>query len=218
MIGLTLLVAITAADAGPGPVLQPGILVQPDLIVGSCTLGFALDGADGNVYFAHAAHCGTVGGQVSSEQIQDFGVRVYDDAWDFSLIRVHPQYAQYVSGTVKGHPGIPTGVTSSHEPNTGDLLRLSGYGLGYHLTPTTQEQRIGVVTPSITPDEYCAEAMVSNHDSGGPVIHAPTGKALGIVSRPGSSCLPPAALIGPTLAGGIARAAAAGYDLQIRTG
>jgi hypothetical protein len=51
-------------------------------------------------------------------------------------------------------------------------------------------------------------------DSGGPLVHVRTGKALGIVSR---LCAGACSEEGPTVQGILAKAAAAGFPVTLRT-
>lgn len=217
MIATFLVGIIMMTGPSPAGVASQHEALQPGISVGGCTLGFALDGDDGRTYFAWAAHCGGVGHSVSSSGVSNFGVVVHTDHYDFSLIRVHPQYDHLVSGEVKGHPGVPTAVTTNQQTGHGHPLQFSGYALGYGAHPLTQENRAGIMTNQANTREYCATALVHWGDSGGPVIHTLTGSALGIVSRLGLNCLTPSSLTGPTIEGGLERAAQAGYHLTLRT-
>jgi hypothetical protein len=118
-----------------------------------------------------------------------------------------------VSPAVKGHPTYPRGVTSSTQTAVGDQLQLSGYGVGFGSTQPTQEQRRGTLQFDDA-DEYTAAAPLIFGDSGGPIVHIPTGQALGIVSR---LCVGLCTEEGPTVQGILAKAAARGLSLTLRT-
>jgi trypsin len=211
--------AMPAAGNHPANPLQPGDIVNGP--VGQCTLNFVFDGQGslaGNVYFGIAAHCVEPGNVMSSTGYAAFGTAVYDDDafTDFALIQVNTAVVPHVSSTVKGHPGLPTGVTSFAETNVGDTLKFSGYGLGFSSTSVTQERRVGVLI-SDNASTYCAEGPILFGDSGGPVLHGPTGKALGIVSALSISlvsCSP----TGPTVQASLNRASLDGFPIALRTG
>lgn len=194
--------------------LQPGDIVTGP--TGQCTLDFVFDGPGGEVYFGIAAHCIDLGDTMSSTAYGGFGTAVYDDDAfrDFGLIQVAATKVAHVSPVVKGHPGTPTGYTVSSGTSLGDLVAFSGYGVGFGAAPATQEDRVGVLF-SDSPTRYCVDGPVIFGDSGGPVIHVPTGKALGVVSHLAPEC--PAWLAGTTIEGAIARATFDGFPITLRT-
>lgn len=87
-----------------------------------------------------------------------------------------------MSPAVKGHPAYPKGSTVPADTLTGDQIQLSGYGLGYDTTTTTQEQRCAVMGFDDT-ELYTVTGRSTGAIRGGPLVHIGTGKALGIVSR-----------------------------------
>lgn len=210
------LIALTAAgvQATVDPI-QPG-----DPFDGICTLDFVFDGANGSVYFGTAGHCVDDGERVSTEGHGGFGTVVYvsddeGDRLDVALIEVDSDKEDAVEPTVKGHPGTPTGVTQDDGTQIGDRLLMSGYGVGYSTTQATRENRSAVLTFD-NRIRYCSEAPVSFGDSGGPIVHAETGQALGVVSRLDPlDC--PGTLFGPTVQGFLDQAADDGFDLTLRT-
>src|SRR4051794_11209487 len=148
----TLTTALAAAALAPGAAsaattLQPGAYMETD--VGSCTMNFVYTGG-GSTYLGTAAHCVTgVGQRVRDIDGTEFGSAAFvgdqnDTAWDFAFIKVAPEDVARVSPAVKGWPSFPKGFTTAAETLTGDSIQLSGYGLGYDTTPTTQEQRKAV--------------------------------------------------------------------------
>ncbi len=195
----------------PANALQPGDIANTP--AGQCTLNFVFDGG-GKVYFGIAAHCGEVGQSVSSTAYSNFGTIVYDDdvSTDFALIEVKSTVAPHVNAAVRGHPGRPTGVTNDVEVVAGDLVQFSGYGLGFGSTSATQEQRVGVITLD-SERAYCAQGPTIFGDSGGPVYHVSTGKALGFVSALSGLCNP----TGSTIAYAVSWASSHGFPVTLRT-
>jgi hypothetical protein len=63
-------------------------------------------------------------------------------------------------------------------------------------------------------EAYSALATLIFGDSGGPLAHVPTGKALGTVSR---LCIGLCQAEGPTVQGIVAKAAAQGFTVRLRT-
>lgn len=210
------LIALSASNAvgGLANPIQPGDSATSQ--GAGCTLNFVFDGPNGEVYVGIAAHCVNGGALVSTPGYVNFGTVVYDNDGpiDFALIRVHANNEASVDPSVRGHPTFPTGVAEFPETFAGDLLRFSGYGVGFSNHPLTREQRVGVLVTDSTV-HYCSEAPVSFGDSGGPVLHDATGKALGIVSGTGFGCA--SWLTGPTVSGAIAAAGSAGFPVTLRT-
>lgn len=208
------LLVATGVHAGVGDPIQPGDATD------GCTLDFVFDGADGRTYIGIAGHCVHESDRVSAIGHGPFGTVVYasDDAGprlDVALIRVDRDKETAVSPAVVGHPDTPTGVTQPGETAAGDLLQMSGYGVVYQTTQATRENRTAVLVDD-DPLRYCSQAPVSFGDSGGPIVHASTGKALGLVSRLDTGeC--PGTLVGPTIQAFLAQAAADGFDLTLRT-
>ncbi len=93
------------------------------------------------------------------------------------------------------------------------MIQLSAHGLGYGTTPTTQEKRTAVM--GYDDANYdTVTGPIHWGDSGGPLVHRRTGKALGIVSR---LCVGLCEEEGPTVEGLLAKAAARGFTVQVRT-
>jgi trypsin len=207
------------APAHAAESIQPGDVLYSD--DASCTLGFVVQGM-GQTYFLTAAHCVKPAAQVTLDDGTVLGRAVAegstldtptDPADDWALIEVRAELVPLVSGAVRGHPGTPSGVALSGETSFGDLIAHSGWGIPFFVTDVTREQRYGVLVDqdqgtwaSVGPDTY--------GDSGGPVIHVDTGKALGLVAQ---VCLGTCTSIGPTVEGILSRAALAGYNLTLRT-
>lgn len=206
--------AAQAPAAVPADPLQPGDLLDAPL--GECTLGFVLSGADGGTYFLTAGHCVEPGQIVSSPGFRRFGVVALDDDGprDVALIRVRAGHEEVVSARVAGHPAAPSGETRPRATAAGDRVAFSGHGVGFETAEATRSGRVGVLVSDST-SGYCVDGPVAWGDSGGPVIHVPSGGALGIVSRLGTDC--PATLAGATVQGARDRASELGVDVSLRT-
>ncbi len=215
------LTAMALAIALPGAAqaavtLQPGAYMETD--AGSCTLNFAYAGG-GKTYLGTAAHCvSSLGQPVRDIDGTAFGTVAFIGDQnvtqnDFAFIAVDPEDLGRVSAAVKGYPQYPKGSTVPADTLAGDAIQLSGYGLGYDTTPTTQEKRQAVMG-SDTTELYDVTGPIHWGDSGGPLVHVRTGKALGIVSR---LCAGACSEEGPTVQGILAKAAAAGFPVTLRT-
>jgi hypothetical protein len=219
-IAAVVVMVLAPASGHAADPLQPGDYVGTS--IGGCTLSFVYDGLGaqaGKVYLGTAAHCvERVGDLVEDEAGAQFGrVALIGDAditaLDYAFIEVLPDHVARVSAGVKGWPQFPTGYTTASETATGDVIQMSGYGLGYDRRAQTREQRIGVVM-SDTAAEYVVTGLDTWGDSGGPFVHKKSGKAYGIVSR---LCIGACTSEGPTVEGILAKAAGRGFTVRLRT-
>ena len=211
-------VALTCAPgASAQELIQPGAYHETS--VGACTLSFVYSGPSGQTLLGTAAHCvDRVGETVRDIDGVSWGKVAFigdadDTAEDFAFIAVDSEDLSRVRNGVKGHPQYPTGFTRSSETALGDVIQQSGYGLGFDLTAPTREQRKAVLTfddASI----WGIAGLMNFGDSGGPLIHVRTGKALGIESR---ICIGVCTDEGPTVEGILNRAAAARFPVTLRT-
>jgi hypothetical protein len=224
---LTPLAVATPTHAAPP--IQPGVSIT---MGGSyCTLNWIYDGTGpraGTVYGGTAAHCvESVGQRISLSEtslgpaIEEFGTVAYISAdLDTAFIEVDAGKLGQVNAAMKGHPAIPAGVASAEETAVGDVCQFSGYGVGFHLIPPTQESRVGVLVSNDGTQHYC-NGPVSPGDSGGPVGDVTVGnKALGIVNTLGVGIqdgLPIAGEGGVSMPALLADAAANGFPVQLRT-
>lgn len=182
-----------------------------------CTLGFVADSID-TTYFMTAAHCvDKVGDNVKTIDGVVFGdvaVKGNADASaaDWALVAVRPAFDDQVGAAVRGL-GVPTGVATPNETAVLDTLRVSGHGIPWFIDPTLRENRYGLVGYHDN-ELYDAIAMDTNGDSGGPIVHEETGQAFGLVSR---LCIGLCTSEGPTIQGVLAKAAAKGFDITLRT-
>jgi len=203
------------AVAGAAPI-QPGAYHETD--AGACTLNFIYDGG-GKVYAGTAAHCvSAIGQDVRDEDGVVFGDVAFigdEDATetDYAFIEIRASALSRVSPAVKGWPSYPTGATTSSQTAVGDQVVSSGYGLVFSLLALTREQRPALLTFDDAEIQTVLGALIFG-DSGGPLIHKPTGRALGIVSR---LCIGLCEEEGPTVEGLLAKAAARGFSVTLRT-
>lgn len=173
-------------------VIQPGSSIT---MGGSyCTLNWIYDGRDsqaGNVFGGTAAHCVSGVGQVvynsstslGTQQTRIGTVAYVSSTLDSALILIDTVRHADVVASLKGHPTIPTGVSTNSA--VGDLIQFSGHGIGFHLTQQTQESRVGVLAYDDGTQHY-VDGPVANGDSGGPVANITDGNtALGIVNTLG---------------------------------
>jgi hypothetical protein len=211
----------TAAPAAAQDPIQPGDYMESG--GSACTLNFAYDGTGaqaGKTFMGTAAHCVTkVGDDVALEDGTVFGdVALIGDetaaAPDYAFIEVRPAFVSRVSPALKGHPTLPRGgYTRSAETKTGDLIQQSGYGIGANFINVTREQRRSALVYDDAEEHGIAGYSIFG-DSGGPYVHLPTGKAFGIVSR---ACIDICQEQGPTVEGLLAKAAARGFTVTLRT-
>jgi hypothetical protein len=226
--GATLFVALGLAFtlAGPTPAIaadpiQPGDLMQAGNT--QCTLNFVYTGSGrlaGNLYMGTNAHCvARVGQSVSDGRGRTWGRVAFignpnEVSRDFAFIQVLSSFRSLVRASVQGHPGTPRGVANASETGLGDRVLLSGYGLIYRPLELTREKRFGFLL-SHSGSRYQAEAPTFFGDSGGPVVHARTGGALGIVAV---ICLGTCGLTsGPTVQNILRVASAQGFPVRLRS-
>lgn len=194
---------------------------------GQCTLNWVYDGTGaqaGTVFAGTAAHCVDRVGEQITLQTGTFGspilvigeVAFISPNLDYSLIRVFDENLSLVDPAMKGHPNIPTGVSTTETASLGDLIQFSGNGVGFHATTLTQEQRVGVLHFN-DGTEWSALGPVTFGDSGGPAGNITDGnRALGIVTVlcVGISC---SGAGGVSLEGLLQDAASFGFTVTLRT-
>lgn len=214
--------------------IQPGASITTD--GASCTLNWIYDGAGdlgGNVYAGTAAHCVERVGQevwlattslgAPIERIGEVAFRGDPDTAgrDYAFIQIDDEDLGQVDPAMKGHPGIPTGLSQDYL--VGDLMQFSGHGVGFHLTEPTQEERQGVLnwTDGV---QHQIIGGVSPGDSGGPVADLTDGgTAFGIVATVGVGVNTGALTIatvgegGPNLDFVLQDAADRGFPVTLRT-
>jgi hypothetical protein len=224
-----LALALVGALVGPArseeelPSIHPGDLA----LIGpyACTYGFAFDGVGpraGRVYLLIAGHCvvdndGSLLTEVaieSGEVIADVVAVGNPDytADDWALLEVRASAVSRIRGEVRGLPGYPLGYTAASETQALDGIRVTGWGIPFFVTSATREGRWGTMGVDDS-GQYTVTAPIFKGDSGGPIVHAPTGKAVGIVSR---ICAGTCTTAGPSIEGIVARAASVGFPLALR--
>lgn len=195
--------------------------IQPGASMDICTLNFVYDGQGtraGKVYIGTAAHCvEKVGEEIKGEGKPIGTVAFIGDAananTDYAFIEVLESELGRVDPSVKGYPEYPTGFTVPEDTAAGDVIQISGYGIGFGETQPTQEKRQGVLQ-SDDAEIYSMSGPSVNGDSGGPFVHVNTGKALGIVSRYGFETA--STDYGPTVQGILDKAAKGGFGVSLR--
>lgn len=188
-----------------------------------CTLNFVFDGVGalaGRVYIGTAAHCvSRVGDSVSSWPYDDFGtVAIIGSAslaaTDWAFIEVKPDFERFVRAAVKGHPEFPTGIATRDDTMPGDLVQYSGYGMVFGSTAPTQEERVGVLTLHEEKRVQVVGPTIYG-DSGGPIVHIESGKALSLQSR--LCAVGACSEIGPAYDDVLEQAARRGFTVELRT-
>lgn len=226
LLGLAVTLLTPQAAGAQGVTIQPGVSIVNET-GGQCTTNWVYDGTGlhaGSVFIGTAAHCVDRVGESVSMQTGTFGrsvlsvgqVAFISSKLDYALIRVANQNLSLVSPAMKGHPGIPTGMSTTESASFGDVVQFSGNGVGFHATTLTQQSRVGVLHYNDGTD-WSALGPVSPGDSGGPAADASDGnKALGIVTVlcVGTRC---AGAGGVAVEGLLQDAAENGYTITLRT-
>lgn len=202
----------TASRAAvPETPIQPGAKIFSP--VGQCTMNFVFTDAAGALYVGTAGHCTNVGDRVSSEA-GTFGTTVYSvrtTVKDFALIRIDPPRYGEVSPAIR-YWGGPTGITTATETLVGEPLLQYGYGIGFGQTELSR-RRLGPMShDSFT--RYRGYVPSIFGDSGSPVLHGTTGKALGVAVE---LTVATGLSGGPTIEAIMSDLAGSGFDLTIRT-
>ena len=218
LVAALLFTAAPASAAGP---IQPGTIAYNG-DGGQCTYNFIFDGAGhlaGRTYIGIAAHCvEKVGDVVLDGDEEPIGRAAFvgnadETTEDFAFIEIASEHLDRVDPALKGHPEYPTGFTTPDETAAGDLIQMSGYGLGFGETQPTQEERVTVLQGD-DDEMFWLSGPSVNGDSGGPFVHIDTGKALGIVSMYGFET--GSTDMGPTVQGILAKAAAKNFPVTLR--
>lgn len=212
LAGLLVAVPVSLADSATDGTsrIQPGAVVYSS--VGQCTLNFAWRDAEGVPFLGTAGHCVSgVGARVEDDLGNTWGTVVFDaGSPDFALIRVDALFRPLVQFDVR-HWGGPTGVSDPATTSAGDPVAIYGYGMLVSATEQTRARQGLLVSDGSS--SYSADVPAVFGDSGGPVLHRLTGRALGVVSQLGAG----STLTGPTLVR-IERALdEAGFDLTMAT-
>jgi hypothetical protein len=222
------LAAAPSAGAAPlpvGPAIQPGVRIAvvdlegPVKAIGACTGGFLFDGTDeraGTVYMGTAAHCVRELGQdvsllATGEVFGDVAWMGDANTYDIALIEVRQEFASRLKAGVLGHEEFPKRVAPPGLTKAGDAVLVNDLVV----VPKPQ----GVLV-SDDARGYVIDARVIPFDSGGPVVHVPSGGALGVVSRGHDCTAGPfdcASYSGPTVHRAVEAYEAAGFPVRLRT-
>lgn len=188
----------SAAPVGTGGAngVRPGSLVESPS--GFCTLNFLFRDSDGRRYIGTAGHCvigegsfsddagekswrpgkGPVAKDADGNRFGRFVYAVLKGDKDFALIRV--------ARGVKASPqmrffGGPTGVYTDRSSR---LVGLNHYGLGVGIGNVLPARSMTALNTR-DPDEIFGQGVVVPGDSGGPVILASDGRAVGLTVTTG---------------------------------
>jgi hypothetical protein len=211
---LLLVLLMPVTTFGGSPARAADALIQPGAPTTGCTLNFVFEDADDRLYIGTAGHCTSLGARAKDGNGDEFGTVVYQaltNYTDFALIRIDAARYDDVSPSMRAWGG-PTGMTSYTETTVGDRVLLHGFGIVFGETEPTRS-RPGVLV-SDTLNRYHADLPAIFGDSGGPILHAATGRALGFVSGIDGS---PTTLYGTTVEWAIAELARAGINVTVKT-
>ena len=213
---LALVGVVPSAPARAAELIQPGAqMLRPH----GCTLNFVFEGQTlaRKLYIGTAGHCvNGVGERVTMAdgEIGTVAFRVLEFPDDFALIEIDGALRELVSPEVRGLGG-PTGSTDAGSTEVGDEVRLYGHGLVYGLTELTRG-RPGVLTHDDAATWHAALPAIFG-DSGGPVLHGSTGRALGVISGVSGDQTRPHTVNGTTVARALDLVAAAGLPVRLVT-
>lgn len=193
------------------PPIRPGAPIDRPA---GCTLNFVFtDGT--SLFIGTAAHCtDVVGDRVSTPTTGTFGTVVHRrlaGSDDVALIQIDADKHHEVGAALEEF-GVPAGHTTASETVMGDAIGLEGNGVVFG---ASARSRVGVLAED-SGMRFVAELPAIFGDSGAPVVHLPTGKALGIVSG-FAPTIPPSTVSGTTVERIVELAAFAGMDLQLVT-
>lgn len=169
-------------------------------------------------YIGTAAHCtDELGERVRLPGVGEIGTVVYDadvagTDTDFSLIEVDEELVGRTNPTMLGWGG-PVGYVTPDELTVGDQVDVHGYGLVLGQNNVTRS-RYGFLM-AWDDEEYVANMPAVWGDSGSPLLHHETGKALGIISRFGFTATPPSTDTGPMMPWILADLEAGGFDVLL---
>ena len=208
-----------AANAHDEPLIQPGAELWGRHSAlgqfGPCTLNFVFHDAK-HTYIGASARCVHQVGERAVMANREFGTVVYyvgegqTQGDEFSLIRVDESELHRVSPVVLGINFSPTGVKTSGETAAGDLLYMTGQGVGFRQSQT--QHRAGVLHYD---DERKFDAAIpaSLGDGGAPVLDDAY-NAYGIMS----SSAGPNGPYGITVERVLHLLDRAGFDVELVTG
>jgi hypothetical protein len=223
LVAVVLLAGLSVSARGSAAaIIQPGAPIQ--IGTSLCTLNWIYDGG-GATYAGTAGHCAEhVGDRVFLDEAGGapggFGyVAFISPNLDYSLIRIDTAELGHVSPAMRGHPNIPTGVSTTFTAAVGDTMQFSGYGVVVGVLQPTREGRVGILGANDGQQHYIY-GLITPGDSGGPVADVSDGnKAFGIVDTVGVAINPgvQAGEGGVSVEGLMLDAASFGFPIKLRT-
>jgi hypothetical protein len=186
-----------------------------------CTLTFIFRDSRRRLYTGTTAEkdcVPRVGARVYDENGRAFGTAVFREyrapSMSFTLIRIDRSRYRNVDPSVLGWGG-PTGVASRTSVKRGTVILFAGHGFVEGDLKQTQP-RAGILA-SYDGSAFTADSLAELGDSGGPVIDAATGHAVGMISKFGLFQQPPTTDIGPAIERILADLARHGFRLRLVT-
>jgi len=168
-----------------------------------CTIAFIFRDARRNLYTGTTGEkqcVRKVGARAFDENGRAFGTAVFQEfsppAGSFTLIRIDRTRYRDVNPSVRGWGG-PTGIARASREKRGDFVLFTGNGFVEGDVAQTQP-RAGVLI-SYNARHFTADSLAELGDSGGPVIDASTGLAVGMISDFGTGDRPPTTDDGPSV-------------------
>jgi len=226
--------AIGTARGGsvvPGARIQPGArITRPDIEPFKNRLPYKFYRCSLTFIFRDARHHLFTGTTGEKDCVPGRGARVYDEngrafgtamfrvntmaEQSFTLIRIDRARYRDVSPSVLGWGG-PTGVATTATTGRGAVVLFTGQGFVEGDLAQTRP-RFGVL---LTYDRtrFTADTLAELGDSGGPLIDAATGRAIGMISGFGLFRRPPTTDVGPSIQRILADCAHYGYHLTLVT-
>lgn len=139
----------------------------------------------------------------------------------YAFVRIDERHLDLVDPSMKGHPEIPTGVSTAATSSPGDVIRLSGHGIGFHAHEATREGRAGILSFNDGTRHGVTGPTITNGDHGAPVADVTDGnKALGVLTIPEGWLFPDpvgSGVTGLSLEGILADALEREWDMRLRT-
>lgn len=205
------LASLTTAHAAPR--IGPGAFITaPE----GCTLNFVFESKK-RTFVGTAGHCThRVGQRVHLDGYGAFGRVVFrqeEGQDDVALIRIGRRHEHLVDPSIPLIGIVPTGYTRSGMTAIGDHVSLEGNGMILGDGPT--RERTGLLTRDDA-TYFTAIVPAIFGDSGGPVVHVPSGRALGVVSGIAVT-IPPSTLIGTTVERFLSLVREAGFKVRLVT-
>ena len=182
--------------------------LRPGAPMPVCTFDFLfVDPVNGTYFVGIAGHCTEGEGErVELVGQGEIGTVVFDsdnrttdgieERVDFALIQLDEGMNAIAHPQMLNHGG-PTGIARCEDVEVGETIEFHGQGMVFGELAATRD-RTGVLVGCDGRD-YMAMTNALWGDSGSAVLHGPSQKAMGIVSRLGVFASPPSELTGPTL-------------------